>query len=214
MTLTPGDNFTAFTSQTGTTIYTAGGETFSTTSSGFLNRSNNGAATQLDINFTPVSGSGMADEVTNVQFRISDIDEASWKDRIVIRAYDADGNLIAVTISESQADMASTSSGTGATVTAVEGGANTDPNLIDGSILVTIPGPVARIEIEYDNIDTTNQFIYVSDIQFDATQAIPDNDSVVWWRLATTRSWAVLAKTRCLVASTTTCCTVGSATTR
>ena len=179
MTLTPGQNFTAFTSQTNQTIYTAGGETYSTTSAGFLSRSNNGAPTKLDIDFSSVPGSGMADEVSNVQFRISDIDEDVWKDRIIIRAYDANGNLITVTITESQADIASTSSGTGATITAVEGGGNTNPNLIDGSILVTIPGPVSRIEIIYDNIDTSNQFIYVSDIKFDATQTLLDNDSVV-----------------------------------
>lgn len=127
MTLTPGQNFSAFTSETGAAIYTAPGETFSTTSAGYLNRSNNGDPTQLDIDFSSVPGSGMADEVTNVQFRISDIDEQTWKDRIIIRAYDADGNLITVTITEGQADIASTSSGTGATITAVEGGGNTDP---------------------------------------------------------------------------------------
>lgn len=177
---TPGDNFVRFDVETSLNIYvdTVNGETFNDNSSAWFERSDDGAATVANISFAGVPGSGYADTVENVQFRISDIDQddGNWRDRVVVRAYDADGNLIpgGVVFTETSADITTS----GATITADADAADTSPNLLEGSVLVTVAGPVSRIEITYDNLDVNTQYIYVSDIQFDGIFTEGDNDSV------------------------------------
>lgn len=159
-----------FTIETGTTIYVAGGETFSTTSSAYLSRPGAGAATSVEFNFSAVAGSDYQSSVQNVQFRISDIDRNGWTDRIIVTAYDANGNPVTVVITESSSGIVVN----GDTVTAT--GGTTNPDTLQGSALFTIAGPVSRIVITYDNLGTAGQIIHVSDIHFDA---IPlDNDSL------------------------------------
>lgn len=175
----PGANFQTFEVETDETIYVAGGEPFNPGSSGWLARSGAGAATVVDINFAGTPGAGMNDEVENVQFRISDLDEDTFRDRVVVRAWDALGNEITVVMTETSADLTTTSTvGGGSTVVVTNGVGGTTPDQVDGSVLVTIAGPVARIEISYDNLETTTQYIYVSDIHFDAIPTDADNDSV------------------------------------
>jgi Ca2+-binding RTX toxin-like protein len=171
-----GDNFNLFDVQTSGNIFVEGGETFNPGSSGELRRDGNGEPTVVDINFSAVAGSGFEEEVENVQFRISDMDDAGWRDRVVIRAWDADGNEIigGVVITESSGGDIVVSGGT---ASVVAGAGETTATDEGGSILITIAGPVARIEISYDNLETAGQVIYVSDIHFDAISMV-DNDSV------------------------------------
>lgn len=173
----PGDNFQRFEVETGAPIFFAPGETFNPNSAGWLARNNNGAPTVVDINFSGVPGAGFNDTVQDVRFRISDIDQldGAWRDRIIVRAYDANGNLIpgGVVFTETSADISTS----GSTITADFDAGNTSPDQLEGSVLVTVAGPVARIEVVYDNLATTQQFIYLSDIQFNAIPT-PDNDSV------------------------------------
>lgn len=171
---TPGDNFNLFDVSTGTNIFVDTGEGFSTTSAGELRRDSDGDPTVVDINFSAVSGSNLEDEVENVTFRISDIDDQGWRDRIVVKAWDADGNPVTVSITHNSVGELLV---TGDTIEALNAADNTTADQEDGSALITIAGPVARIEISYDNLETDGQVIYVSDIHFDGV-VLTDDDSV------------------------------------
>lgn len=160
---------TEFSIESNTSIYTAPGETFNPTSSLYIGGTGGTQNSTTTIDFSSVAGSGFEDEVQNVTFRLEDIDRAngSWEDRVTIRAYDANGNEIPVTITPAGADTVS-----GNTVIAAEG-ANA-PTDAEGSVLITIPGPVARIVIDYDNGFTNGQLIQISDVHFEAVAAEAD----------------------------------------
>jgi len=153
------------------------GETFDTTS-GIRLIGQSGDVTDtgtVAIDFTAVDGSGFNDEVENVTFRLNDIDASTWRDVITVRAFDADGNLINVDITYN----GDTISGTNATVLADESLGDLSPADEAGSALVEIAGPVARIEIDYGNDNITSpQFLWVTDIHFDAVDEIPLDGTV------------------------------------
>ena len=142
----------------------------------------NNATSTTRIDFSSTNPA-LEDEVTNVQFRINDIDTAGWRDVVRIKAFDAEGNRIAVTITESGTNLYSLSDATdtdGAggsdfvgldTVTADPTATNTFIDQANGSVLITVPGPVQRIEIDYGNFDTDFQRIDVTDIFFDTIPA-------------------------------------------
>ncbi len=157
-----------------TAQYVATGEDFNGTSSLYLNGTHVGTDTTTTIiEFSSVSGSGFDDEVQNVTFRVNDVDEGGWTDELEIRAYDADGNLVSAQFNLQGNDSDASN---GSTLT---GGSNQNDNAdqADGSALVTIPGPVARIELEYGNGQTAGQVLYVTDVHFDATTSA-DQDLV------------------------------------
>ncbi|MCH2164735.1 MAG: Hint domain-containing protein [Marinovum sp.] len=118
------------------------------------------------------------DEVTNVSFRLNDIDGAAvndldggpgvaFEDIISIRAFDADGNPVAVTLTPGSAvDVI------GNTAT---GGGDNDLTSPEASMLVEIAGPVARVEIDYDNGEAGEQSVIVSDVYFETTD--PDGNT-------------------------------------
>ncbi|SFJ15727.1 Hint domain-containing protein [Celeribacter neptunius] len=176
------------------TVYvdTAAGETFDPGSAFFLfgdNDANNdgivdqGAdAMTMVMDFAATdSASGVSDEVYNVSFRINDIDVATggFVDVITITAYDADGNPVEILLSSDGTMLIE-----GNTVTGTETGlAASDAN---GSLLVEIPGPVSRIEIDYNNEGVNTQGIWFSDVEFDAlttdyddTVAAGDGDDTI-----------------------------------
>lgn len=108
-------------------------------------------------------------DVQNVSFRISDIDGGadpytsggtSMLDVVTVRAYDADGNLIDVTLTAGGAVAE-----TGDTLTG--GGTNYEPTDAEASVLVDIDGPVSRIEVEYANEGDGAQRVYVTDVHFE-----------------------------------------------
>lgn len=113
----------------------------------------------ITLDFSANDGTGLQDAVTDVSFRVNDIDTGGWRDIIEIRAYDAAGNAIDVDITASGNDVVS-----GDTITAGSGGDN--PDQANGSALVEIAGPVARIEIDYDNGATAGQALWVTDVHF------------------------------------------------
>jgi len=164
-------------------IYVAPGEPFSTSSTAYIGRSGGaGNPVQVDIAFTPVAGSGFDTNVQNVQFRISDIDVGTHRDRVIIRAFDANNNPVTVTYVNTSADLTVNLSPNlalgGDTISADTDAGGTDEANEDGSILIRIAGPVARIEIDYDNLGSNDQHIHLSDVHFDAVPVV-DNDSVV-----------------------------------
>lgn len=158
------------------TLYRDNGETFDTDSSLLLlgnNNNGNGSGTDtatLTIDFDQATGSEMNAEVENVTFRINDIDVASFVDTISVTAYDASGEPIEVILTSAGDVFIENGVATG-TIGTLSSDA-------DGSILVTIPGPVSYLEIDYGNEGTGNQGIYVSDIHFDSVY-IDENDTVL-----------------------------------
>lgn len=169
-----GPSISADISNTG--IYNGPGESFDTDSSLELYGNNSGADTGsntgvLTIDFDAAAGSVMNPEAENVTFRVSDIDSNSggFVDSITVRAYDADGNPVPVTLTTTGT---ATISADGSTAT---GGPQTSPGSADGSVLVSIPGPVATIEVDYGNDATGAQAVHVSDVHFDSVYVEDDN---------------------------------------
>ncbi|SLN19496.1 Hint domain-containing protein [Pseudooctadecabacter jejudonensis] len=157
-----------------TTQYTETGEPFDPNSA--LNLTGGaGPTSSTSITFNPNLDTGLSDEAANVIFRINDIDTAGWQDVITVRAYDADGNAVIVTLTPAQiTGTASDDTVSNGVITA----GNTSESAADaaGSVLVEIPGPVHEIEIIYDNAGTVGQALWVTDIHFD-TVALDDIDA-------------------------------------
>ncbi len=142
-------------------------------SSAYLERPGSGETTELSVNFSAEAGSGMTNEVLNVQFRISDIDVTSdgggFIDNVTILAYDELGNLVPVTITTTSTAIniaGNTATGTGIV--------NTTPASAQGSILISIPGPVSQIVVQYNDLGNARQAINVSDIHFTTIPATAD----------------------------------------
>ncbi len=144
--------------ETGSAQYVAGGEPFATNSSLELRGTGTGPTSTAILEFSG-NDPDISDEVANVRFRINDVDTGGWQDRIVILAYDADGNSVPVTLTAAGNDTVS-----GNTITSGPGGDSS--NEAAGSVLVQIAGPVARIEIVYSNLAASSQLIFVTDIHF------------------------------------------------
>ncbi|HSG94532.1 MAG TPA: calcium-binding protein, partial [Afifellaceae bacterium] len=153
------------------TVYVGAGDPFNPNSNLFLAGGGPGVDSTTNLNFSATSGSAYSDSVENVTFRINDIDMGSWQDIITINAYDADGNPVAVTISIDGNDSL-----TGNTITAANTADN--PSDVAGSALVTIAGPVSRVEIIYANGGSATQALWVSDVHFDTIPLLPGDDSI------------------------------------
>lgn len=153
--------------------YVAQGETFNTRSNAYIEASGTGDAAKVAFDFAAVAGSGLQSEVTNVAFRLSDVDAYytnGWIDEIRLVAYDAAGNEVPVSLTAGGADVVS-----GQSVKAADG--NSVASDIEGSVLVTISGPVARFELVYGNGLAAGQFIQITDVQFTATTTDMDTIS-------------------------------------
>ena len=83
---------TSATVDTADQIYLAPGETQSSTSSLWMQGKGAGANSTTTLNFATVPGSGTDGTVSNVTFRIEDIDQSTWQDKVTVLAYDANGN--------------------------------------------------------------------------------------------------------------------------
>ena len=136
----------------------------------------NATNTTLTIDFDSTDTSTTSTEVHNVQFLITDIDGVNdgtnnFRDILTITAYDADGNLVPVTI-----EVLGNDSVSGQTVT---GALDADEsNQLDGAVRVTVGGPVERILVDYDNGGNTQQAVYFSDIRFDTVESQGNADSI------------------------------------
>ncbi len=154
------------------TQFVLGGEPFSTTSALRLGGNGLGATSTAYFDFTASAGSGMTDEVDNLQFRINDVDTGGWQDQIVVSAFDADGNSVTVTITAAGNDTV-----TGNTV--VAGPGNDQPSQADGSVLVTFAGPVNRVEVNYSNLNNGGQLVFLTDLHFDTVPDVDGADSLI-----------------------------------
>jgi len=157
-----------------TSMYRENGEPFDVTSALYLRGDGTSSETlTATFTFNAEAGTEYADEVQDVSFRINDIDTSSFVDTITITAFDEAGNSVPVTIVPENPAAVSVS---GQSITGV--GPNVSPLSGDGSVLVTIAGPVHTLNIDYGNDGTAVQAIFVSDIAY--TTIVPDggNDTI------------------------------------
>ncbi|MEN8934723.1 MAG: Ig-like domain-containing protein, partial [Planktotalea arctica] len=121
------------------------------------------------------------DTVSNLTFRIDDIDAGALgdidggpgnphDDVVSIRAFDAAGNEIPVTIT----------AGAGMTVTGqtLDGDTQGLPTDASQSALISIAGPVARVEIDYANNGIGEQEVLISDLLFTTTDPTDNVDPI------------------------------------
>ena len=108
---------------------------------------------------------GFDNPVTNVDFRINDIDG----DGVVrVLAYDADGNQIPVTLSAGSRVTLLDTDGVAGADTGDSNGGYLEDTAGEYSMLVSIAGPVSRIVIEHSQDGGNNSGINVTDVYFDA----------------------------------------------
>lgn len=113
---------------------------------------------------------GAVNGVENLNFWIADIDTSSWDDEIVIRAYDLDGNLLPAS--------AITFASPGDNIWLRPNGeiwsnqSETSANEASGAVNIQIAGPVARIEIDYDNYLNGGQRVEISDLTYEPSDDI------------------------------------------
>lgn len=156
------------------TQYIGGSDPFSTESGLYLTGSG-GPNCTTTLTFDAESGSGLTDQVSNVSFRINDIDMSGWQDIITVTAFDINGNPIPVNFTMTGNDMVS-----GNTITA----ANTSDTATSaqGSALISIPGPVHSVQIAYSNGGTADQALWITDVHYttvpDASGASDGNDTI------------------------------------
>lgn len=133
----------------------------------------NTSTTRIDFSATDPA---INDEVINVNFRINDIDDLTWRDIVTVRAYDANGNAVVVNLTGGANMTLSDTDGVAGNDTAIanDGTGNQNPGDAVSSLLVEIPGPVARIEIDYGNIESAGQRIDLTEIFFESTPIAGD----------------------------------------
>lgn len=119
-------------------------------------------------------------EVENVQFRINDIenDGSNQQEQVTVRAFDADNNSIEITLVFGSGVVGSDTDGVPGADTGI-GTGNATLGDASGSMLLSIPGPVSRIEIEYSDIDTSGSggLVGITDIYFDEPAPL-GNDTI------------------------------------
>ena len=106
--------------------------------------------------------------VEDVSFRINDID---YDSKVVVKAYDASGNLLSINVSygnDIDGYNLDAASGKETLVSDGSGGSDTDP---DHSALINIAGPVSYFTIEHTQYDHHDSEINVTDIYFTTTPA-------------------------------------------
>lgn len=153
------------------TQYVASGETFATTSSLALNGSGNGQTSTTTMVFDAERGSGLGDEVRGVSFRINDMDTSSWRDVVSVEAFDAEGNPVTVRLTAAGDETVSGN-------TATAGPGNDTASVANGSVLVSIAGPVHMIRLNFSNAQNSGQVITVTNVHFTTIAEADGNDTL------------------------------------
>ena len=117
--------------------------------------------------------------VENVEFRINDIDGDG---RVVVRAFDANGDPVEVVLSDAGSGLALSDSDSvpgNDTASSIDDNYTQDHNP-EHSVLVNIAGPVVSWEIVHEQDGGNNTGVNVTDITFDAGGAFgePGDDSI------------------------------------
>ena len=126
------------------------------------------------------NSAAFGDEVSNVTFRINDLDDSGWRDTLRIEAYDANGTAVPVTLTlgtnHSGADNDSVPGEESLTVNNGSGNANSQSE--QASAHIEVPGPVSQIVVTYGNLETGGQIIDITDVFFDANPPASGDDTV------------------------------------
>ncbi len=145
-------------------INSGGADVDARSSLGSLTNGNgNEASYQLDF----------SSPVEDVSFRINDIDGGA---EVRVTAYDVDGNPIEVNLGGGPRLTLEDTDSVPGDDTAISDGSYDNATSQDYSLLVNIPGPVSRIEIEHEQ-DGGNSGILVSDVYFDPIIETPVTDA-------------------------------------
>ncbi len=156
-----------------TTAQYVGTDPYATNSALYLEGSGGADdTTTLTIDFSAQDGSGKSSSVSDVNFRINEIDFGGWQDIVTVTAIGPDGNLIPVTITVDGNDSLSGNTVTGQTT-------NDNANEQASSIKIDIAGPVRQIIVDYDNGGAGGQVLNVTDIHFTTLNEVGNQDDSV-----------------------------------
>jgi len=111
--------------------------------------------------------------VEDVSFRINDIDGGGV---VQVTAFDADGNPSVVNLSGGPLLTLDDTDAVAGNDTAISQGGFADTSNPDYSLLVTIPGPISRIEIDHAQ-DGATTGVRVTDVYFDPVVVVPPSDA-------------------------------------
>jgi hypothetical protein len=154
-------------------MFVGAGEPFGTSSSVALS-GGAGPTSQMVVDFT-ANDPAYSGAVENVSFRITEFDTtASHIDIVTISAFDANGNPVSLTVTYG---AASPTTGPNQTITAT--GPNVGSDVLSGSLLIEVAGPVSQIVIDYGNGATGTQVVNIGDIAFDAVPAEQGDDTIL-----------------------------------
>ncbi len=149
----------------------SGSETIDPKSSFYSEAGGNGKMATYTMEFKE-PGTDTLSSVENVSFRINDIDG----DGIVrVQAYDADGNMVEIELTAGSKLTMSDTDGVAGNDTADSKGGYADDDSPDYSILVSIPGPVAKIVVQHGQDGHDNSGVQITDVFFDVPVAVDDD---------------------------------------
>ena len=151
-----------------TTQYVGGSEPFAANSGLYLT-GNSGPNSTTTLTFNAEAGSGLTNQVSNVSFRINDIDMQGWQDIITVTAFDVNGNPVTVNFTMTGNDTLS-----GNTITAAN--SSDSASSANGSALISIPGPVHSIQIAYSNGGTSSQALWITNVHYTTVPAANPGD--------------------------------------
>ncbi|MEI4470254.1 Hint domain-containing protein [Frigidibacter sp. MR17.24] len=118
---------------------------------------------------------GFETPAEHVQFNISDID--ANKGQVTIRAYDASGKLITVSLTGgSNLALTDTDSLAGVDTATSKYTCAVSPTAASNTLHVEIAGPVARIEVIHTNVGYGDSAVVISDMFFDTAAPVPGDD--------------------------------------
>ena len=148
-----------------------------------VNHSDNTDTVSTVIDFSNNTATA-SDSVTDPSFTLFDLDSpanANYQDQVTILAYDADGNLLAVTLTPVDSSVVSVSGSTATAILGAGSGGSMGGNVMDssteGNVAVSISGDVSQIVIVYSNGPSADsnpiqQQIGFGDLSFDLEPAV------------------------------------------
>ena len=122
---------------------------------------------------TPAVTIELSEPVDGFSFTITDIDQiiGSFDDQVTVRAFDADGNPVPITIDTNDPDLVISADGS-AGVATVEGTADASGNLTDGSEVTFTIDNVATIEIFYEDGTTDSNDLGVIEFELNEFDSV------------------------------------------
>lgn len=142
-----------------TTTYVGGTENYNAIGTLRVNGNGLGETARLRMEFEPATGLPLTPSVDNLSFRISGIDGASAQERVIVKAFNANGDQLSAsyTLGSNLSE-----SNNAITCGAVDG----TPGQAAHSVLVFINQPMVRVEVTVECQNDAAHEVYLSDIAF------------------------------------------------